>query len=238
MANLAPTESDVKKEDGSQEAVIWGETVMKGDSVYLESDGKWWLTDAEDSTKPDANDEFGVALTDGVADQSGVVMKNNGDKINFGAILTQGKMYAHSATSGKIAPVDDLTAGTNEVQEASVSGATSGTFTLTFDGQTTAAIAYNASAGDVQTALIALSNIDSVSCTGGPLSSSAVAVEFTGNNAKTNVAEMTVTNSTDGTVSISTTTAGKANDYLNRLGYAETTSILVIDKKRTGILVT
>jgi hypothetical protein len=46
----------------------------------------------------------------------------------------------------------------NEKQEVSVDD-TSGNFTLTFDGQTTANIAFDASAGAVQTALEGLSNI-------------------------------------------------------------------------------
>lgn len=84
---------------------------------------------------------------------------------------------------------------TNEVQVITVSGATGGTFTLTYDGQTTGNIAYNASAGTVDTALEALSNIGSgdVSVTGsagGPWT-----VEFTGSLAATNVAPMTASGS-------------------------------------------
>lgn len=48
----------------------------------------------------------------------------------------------------------------NEQQTVSTGGATGGTFTLTFDGQTTAAIAYNATAAVVQAALEALSNVN------------------------------------------------------------------------------
>jgi hypothetical protein len=39
-------------------------------------------------------------------------------------------------------------------------GATGGTYTLTFDGQTTAGIAYDATNADLETALLALSNLD------------------------------------------------------------------------------
>lgn len=49
---------------------------------------------------------------------------------------------------------------TNEKQRVTVTGSpTGGTFTLTYSGQTTAAIAYNASVATVQAALEALSNI-------------------------------------------------------------------------------
>lgn len=48
---------------------------------------------------------------------------------------------------------------TSEVQTIVLNNATGGTFTITFDGQTTAAIAYNASTATVQAALWALSNV-------------------------------------------------------------------------------
>lgn len=50
--------------------------------------------------------------------------------------------------------------GTDEIQTVTITGSpTGGTFTLTYAGQTTAGIAYNASASTVQSALEALSNI-------------------------------------------------------------------------------
>lgn len=70
----------------------------------------------------------------------------------------------------------------NELQRVIINGApTGGTFTLTYNGQTTAAIAFNAAAAAVDTALEAISTIDvgDVSVTGadgGPYR-----VEFTGN---------------------------------------------------------
>lgn len=58
--------------------------------------------------------------------------------------------------------------GADEVQTVTLAGATSGTFTLTYGGQTATGIAYNALASDVQTALRALSSIghDNVTVTG------------------------------------------------------------------------
>lgn len=54
------------------------------------------------------------------------------------------------------------TAGTNEVQTATKSGTISGgTFTLTYEGQTTSSLAYNASTATVKAALEALSTIGS-----------------------------------------------------------------------------
>lgn len=59
-------------------------------------------------------------------------------------------------------------AGTSEVQTVTVTGApTGGTFTLTFDGETTSAIPFDATPTAVQDALNALSNLDGVAVTGG-----------------------------------------------------------------------
>lgn len=49
--------------------------------------------------------------------------------------------------------------GSSAIQSILISGATGGTFTITWNGQTTSALAYNASAAAVQTALNALSNV-------------------------------------------------------------------------------
>jgi len=53
----------------------------------------------------------------------------------------------------------------NEVQQI-WNNASHGTFTITFDGQTTGDLVYNAPAGDIDTALEALSNIDGVTVSG------------------------------------------------------------------------
>lgn len=105
-------------------------------------------------------------------------------------------------------------AAVNEVQRISVaSGAPSaGTFTLTFSGQTTAAIPFNATAAQVQAALEALSNINvgDVAVTGGPLPGTPIDVTFQGQYSGTNVPQMTVDNTgvTGGTYQVTTTTQG------------------------------
>jgi hypothetical protein len=114
--------------------------------------------------------------------------------------------------------VVDVYAGTNhvadgdsgEVQTVTVTGTpTGGSFTLTANGQTTAAIAYNASAAAVRTALNALSGVN-VSATGGALPGTAVVVTF--NEPDFNVAQMTaaasLTGGTTPAVTVTTTTAG------------------------------
>ncbi|TKJ34111.1 MAG: hypothetical protein CEE38_18775 [Planctomycetes bacterium B3_Pla] len=112
---------------------------------------------------------------------------------------------------------DEGTPAVNEIQTVSIAGGpTGGTFTLTYDGQTTAAIAWNATAAAVDAALEALSNIGAgnVICTGPPPPGTAITVEFTGALAGQDVAMMTVdtTNLTGGAPvgSVVETTPGRA----------------------------
>ena len=103
----------------------------------------------------------------------------------------------------------------NEVQTITESNnSTGGTFTITFDGQTTAAIASGAGAGTVKAALEALADIGtgniSVTRAGSPR---VYTLTFTGTLGGTNVAQVTATSSlTHGggavTLAIATTTAG------------------------------
>jgi hypothetical protein len=88
-----------------------------------------------------------------------------------------------------------LLAVTDERQTVTVD-ATGGTFTLTYAGQTTAAIAFDAAASAVKSALVALSNIgaDDVAVTGGPGDAGGTTpytVRFTALLSGTNVAAMT-----------------------------------------------
>jgi hypothetical protein len=119
------------------------------------------------------------------------------------------------------AGITALSSGTaaNEVQTVTITGTpTGGTFSLTFNGQTASAIAYNAIASAVQTALQALSNIGSgnVTVTGGPGPATPYVVTFVGSLAGTNVAAMTAAGSfTGGTtpaIAVTTTTPGVAVD--------------------------
>jgi len=108
------------------------------------------------------------------------------------------------------------TAGTNEVQTVTITGEpTGGDFTLTYSGQTTAAIAFDATAATVQTRLRALStiggsNVNVTGNAGGPYT-----VTFVGALGNTNVAQIsaTATGLTGGTtpgVTTATTTPGAA----------------------------
>ena len=104
----------------------------------------------------------------------------------------------------------------NEVQQIAVSG-TGGTYTLTYAGQTTGNLDFDATAAEVLAALEALSNIPKgalrvdQTVAASPLFT--YLVEFGGSLGETNVAEMTATDSLTGgagTVTITTVTAGAA----------------------------
>jgi cytochrome c len=73
-------------------------------------------------------------------------------------LVTGDDTPAGGGLSGGFGPFND--SKTNESQTVRTLNATGGTFTLTFDGQTTAPIPFNASAAQTQAALEGLSNIE------------------------------------------------------------------------------
>ena len=104
-----------------------------------------------------------------------------------------------------------LVQGANEVQTITFGGTVSGgTFTITLDGETTAAIAYNATTAAVQAALEGLSNLapGDVTVTG---SAGAYVLTYGGASAGRDVPAVTYTSSLTGTsptITVATTTGG------------------------------
>lgn len=133
--------------------------------------------------------------------------------LKSGTVLA--KVTAAGATLGMFGP---YAGGTNEVQTVTITGSpTGGTVTLALDGETTAAIAYNANAAAVQAALEALSNVDAgdVTVTGGPGPGTPWVVTFGGQYAGTNMPQMTasgasLTGGSSPAIAVTTTTAGGA----------------------------
>ena len=67
---------------------------------------------------------------------------------------------------------------TDTVQNVDVGSSTAGTFTLTYSGQTTGAIAFDATAGTVETAIEGLSNVTAATVTGSGTSSTPWVIRF------------------------------------------------------------
>lgn len=103
--------------------------------------------------------------------------------------------YVIQGSYGELKLVDSTSgAAVNEVQSLEVASATGGTFKLTFGGQQTAAIAYNATAAVVQAALLALANLapGDVAGAGGALGAAPVTLTFGGAYAGRNVGQIVV----------------------------------------------
>jgi hypothetical protein len=140
-------------------------------------------------------------------------------------ILQSGTVLAKITSgpdAGKVGPFQ--AAGTVEVQTLTKGGTWSaGTYTITVLGVTTAALAYNATAATVQTAVRAalaassddaVNNYsDSITVTGGPLSTTALTFTYAGPfsaNVAEVTADITLVTGTSPTVAAATTTAGVA----------------------------
>jgi hypothetical protein len=128
-------------------------------------------------------------------------------------VMRSGIPLGKVTASGLYAP---YSGPTSEVQTVTVTGApTGGTYTLTFSGQTTAGIPYNATAAQVKSALEALSNVDvgDVLVSGGPHPGTAIVVAFAGQYLGDDQTQMTasaagLTGGTSPAVTVTTTTAG------------------------------
>lgn len=145
---------------------------------------------------------------------SGTFVLEFGDAVT-GPIAYNATASAVGTALASLASIGVGVGGTNEQQLVTISNATSGTFTLTYSGQTTGAIAWNAAASAVQTAIQALSNVGAGNATvtgsaGGPYT-----VTFAGTLADTNVAQMTASAGSlvgsSPTAVVTTATGGVAN---------------------------
>jgi hypothetical protein len=100
----------------------------------------------------------------------------------------------------------------NEVQTVNLGAASAGTVTITFQGSTTAPIAFDATVAQVQAALDALPNIGpgDVTVTGGPWPATDLTLTFSGQYAGVNVSPITVdgAGATGETITIASPTAG------------------------------
>ena len=100
-------------------------------------------------------------------------------------IVTGDDTPAGGGNSGGFSPFNDMM--TNESQTVALANATGGSFTLTFDGQTTTPIGVPIDNAAMEGALEALANVDDVAVTG----TGTRTVSFRGSLSQTNVAQMT-----------------------------------------------
>src|SRR3954470_8779523 len=150
----------------------------------------------------------------------GSFQRTNAGLEQLGFVRGPARLLAAPLTQAPPANIGDVIkltgSPTNEVQTLAISGTpTAGTFRLAFKSVTTAAIAYNAAASAVQSALEALSTVGTghVVATGWPLPGSSVVLTFGGQLAGSNQPMITITSSafTGGTtpaVTVTETTPG------------------------------
>lgn len=153
-----------------------------------------------------------------------------------------GVSYSAESFGGIYSDATTPTPGTNEVQTVTITGTpTGGTITLTFYGETTAAIAYNANAAAVLAALEALANIGTggVSVGGGAGPGTPWTVTFLKQWSSQNVPMMSATNAlTGGTspaVAVTQTTPGAALSELANIPIAGSHWNLYVDSLAAGL---
>lgn len=163
------------------------EAVTAGQAVRIDtSTGKFTKANATSAAEGRV---YGIAAKTVVAGESlTAIRKGVLDGIDLSAMDYDDPIYL-SNTDGALSDGD---VSQNEQQTVTLGNSpTGGTFTLTFAGQTTAAIAYNATAATVKARLEALStigsgNVNVSGSAGGPYT-----VDFVGSLADTNVPAMT-----------------------------------------------
>jgi hypothetical protein len=155
VADLSITDTDVLVDDAVFElGLIAGEDIDAGETMYVNpSTGKWALFN-------NAIENVQVYIARDTVKSGRVLVGSLEATYNVGAALAAlnyGVPVYASSTLGKIATTGPAT---NEVQTVTITGTpTGGTFTLSFGGQVTGALAYNAAAATIQTALEGLSTI-------------------------------------------------------------------------------
>lgn len=154
-------------------------------------------TTSTNGTAFDTPDAISLTATLNVTDRDGtnptldVELQTSGDGSTYEKVaqFTQVTGGAPTVTVATTTPGDDSPT-VNEIQTVTIANADGGTFTLTYSGQTTSAIAYGATAAAVKAALEALSNIEADDMTV-VKASDVYTITFGGTLAATDVAELT-----------------------------------------------
>lgn len=177
--------------------------------------GQIWLTD---NTCGTSGLEISLSFSGNAAldlPTMAVSTEGGGTAESLASLASASFIETQNANNAKV-KIDGFPSGAaNEIQTLSITGGTptTGTFRLTLNGQTTDAIEYDASAADIQAALLALSGMEvgDVVVSGDDLPAGNITVEFAGNLAGTDITKMTVSDNGTmdaGVVSIVETTKG------------------------------
>lgn len=181
----------------------------------------------DDITYKWTRDNGTITVTRTLTGDSGAVLDlavpNGSHRLPAAFAFTLAQLKSFLLTSDQ--PVTLEANGTDAVQQVAITGGpTGGTFPLTKGANTTAGIPYNATAAQVQAALVAIASVGAggVVCTGGPLPATPVVCTFVGANAATPVATMTtssasLTGGTSPTVAVTSTTTGVAPDTVKSI---------------------
>jgi len=207
MAASATTNVTVQGNLSADEAFSTPQTQLLTSNVTYTIDG----AAADDNALVSSLDQFSGTFTSGALTLEGY--KHDGTDLTDNLTLD----VDGSTTLGDIA--DWLNTGTNEEQTVAITGSpTGGHYHMSYGGQTTGDISYDATAADVQSALESLSTIGTgnVTCTGGPSPDSDIVVEFTGDLGGSNVDLMTIdasglTGGTSPAGSVAETAAGSTS---------------------------
>lgn len=109
MADIVVTAASVVLSSGNTDAGhAAGETLTAGQAVYLHTDNKYYLAQADSGTAADRKCH-GITLN-GAASGQPVSVQTSG-VINPGGTVTVGTIYVTSGTAGGIAPHGDLATG-------------------------------------------------------------------------------------------------------------------------------
>lgn len=106
MAEISVTASAVRGTSSGFARGTAGATITAGQTLYLDSNSKLQLSDANNTS---ADEVVGIALHASLADQP-LTYASSGD-VTINAALTAGVFYVVGTTAGSIAPISDATTG-------------------------------------------------------------------------------------------------------------------------------
>lgn len=191
------------------------EHALFGSGIVLDDPGATAAQpDGEDGGSLDAYSSYdgrNIAVITYEAKLTDTATTDVDDVVRGETITNQAVLVSYAGAEG----AEDHTASQNEVQTITPTDTLiGGTYTLSFDGQTTGPISFDAGNADVKAALESLSTIGAgnIQVSGGGLANGPLTVTFVGDLADTNVAEITIDESALSLLAVTSTTEGATNE--------------------------